>query len=79
VRARELGAKDSGAAGTTIQFGVPHPWSHLVQNVEFTHTHRVQEWLILDAASVSYGKATTYLPVIDLIQTISEGGVSGDL
>ncbi len=30
---------------------------------EFTHSHRVQEWLILKASSVSYGKATSYLPV----------------
>src|SRR6185436_12313002 len=36
---------------------------------EFTHSHRVQEeWLILDASSVSYGKATSYLPVIDLLK-----------
>ena len=35
---------------------------------EFTHSHRVQEWLILEAASVSYGKATSYLPVIDLLK-----------
>jgi hypothetical protein len=33
---------------------------------EFTHSHRVQDWLILEASSVSYGKATSYLPVIDL-------------
>jgi tetratricopeptide (TPR) repeat protein len=35
---------------------------------EFTHSHRVQDWLILEAASVSYGKATSYLPVIDLLK-----------
>ena len=35
---------------------------------EFTHSHRVQDWLILDASSVSYGKATSYLPVIDLLK-----------
>jgi class 3 adenylate cyclase/tetratricopeptide (TPR) repeat protein len=35
---------------------------------EFTHTHRVQGWLILEAASVSYGKATSYLPVITLLK-----------
>jgi len=35
---------------------------------EFTHTHRVQEWLIVEASSVSYGKATSYLPVIDLLK-----------
>jgi class 3 adenylate cyclase/tetratricopeptide (TPR) repeat protein len=35
---------------------------------EFTHSHRVQDWLILEASSVSYGKATNYLPVIDLLK-----------
>ncbi len=34
---------------------------------EFTHSHRVQGWLILQASSVSYGKAGSYLPVIDLL------------
>lgn len=38
---------------------------------EFTHSHRVQDWLILEASSVSYGKATDYLPVIDLLKAIS--------
>jgi len=35
---------------------------------EFTHSHRTQDWLILEASSVSYGKATGYLPVIDLLK-----------
>jgi AAA ATPase domain/Adenylate and Guanylate cyclase catalytic domain len=35
---------------------------------EFTHSHRVQGWLILESGSVSYGKATAYLPVIDLLK-----------
>jgi class 3 adenylate cyclase/tetratricopeptide (TPR) repeat protein len=35
---------------------------------ELTHSHRLQGWLILEAASVSYGKATSYLPVIDLLK-----------
>jgi class 3 adenylate cyclase len=35
---------------------------------EFTHSHRAQDWLILEAGSVSYGKATSYLPVIDLLR-----------
>jgi class 3 adenylate cyclase/tetratricopeptide (TPR) repeat protein len=35
---------------------------------EFTHSDRVQDWLILEASSVSYGKATSYLPVIDLLK-----------
>ena len=35
---------------------------------EFTRSHRVQDWLILEASSQSYGKATSYLPVIDLLK-----------
>jgi len=35
---------------------------------EFTHSHRVQDWLILETSSVAYGKATSYLPVIDLLK-----------
>ena len=35
---------------------------------ELTHSHRVQGWLTLDSASVSYGTATSYLPVIDLLK-----------
>jgi class 3 adenylate cyclase len=36
---------------------------------EFTHSHRMQGWLILESGSVSYGKATSYLPVIELLKT----------
>ena len=35
---------------------------------ELTHSHRVEGWLALEAGSVSYGKATSYLPVIDLLK-----------
>jgi class 3 adenylate cyclase len=35
---------------------------------EFTHSHRARSWLVVEAGSVSYGKATPYLPVIDLLQ-----------
>jgi class 3 adenylate cyclase/tetratricopeptide (TPR) repeat protein len=35
---------------------------------EFAHSHRTQGCLVLEAASVSYGKATTFLPVIDLLK-----------
>jgi class 3 adenylate cyclase/tetratricopeptide (TPR) repeat protein len=37
-------------------------------NWEFTHSHRLQGWLILQSGSVSYGKATAYLPVTDLLK-----------
>jgi len=36
---------------------------------EFTHSHRSQGWLVLEAASASYGKATTYFPVIELLRS----------
>jgi len=36
---------------------------------EFTHSHRSRGWLIVESGSVSYGKATPYLPVIDLLKT----------
>src|SRR6266849_2614238 len=35
---------------------------------EFTHSHRLQGWLVLESASVSHGKATSYLPVIDVLK-----------
>jgi class 3 adenylate cyclase/tetratricopeptide (TPR) repeat protein len=36
---------------------------------EFTHSHRVHGSLVLESSSVSYGKATPSLPVIDLLTT----------
>jgi tetratricopeptide (TPR) repeat protein len=35
---------------------------------EFVHAHRTHGWLVLESASVSYGKATPYFPVIDLLE-----------
>jgi class 3 adenylate cyclase/tetratricopeptide (TPR) repeat protein len=35
---------------------------------EFSHSHRTQGWLVLESGSVSYGKATSYLPIIDLLK-----------
>ena len=35
---------------------------------EFTHSSRVQKWLTFRVGSVSYGKAMSYLPVIDLLK-----------
>ena len=36
---------------------------------EFTHSHRVQGWLVLEASAVSHGKSISYLPVIDLLKS----------
>jgi class 3 adenylate cyclase/tetratricopeptide (TPR) repeat protein len=38
---------------------------------EFVHSHRTQGWSVLESASVSYGKATPYFPVIDLLKRYS--------
>ena len=35
---------------------------------ECVHSHRTQGWRVLESASVSYGKATPYFPVIDLLR-----------
>ncbi|MBI3629595.1 MAG: AAA family ATPase, partial [Candidatus Rokubacteria bacterium] len=36
---------------------------------ELGHSHRTQGWLVLESGSVSYGKATLYRPLIDLLRT----------
>jgi class 3 adenylate cyclase len=35
---------------------------------EFTHSQRVNGWLVLQGSSLAYGKATPFLPVIDLLK-----------
>jgi class 3 adenylate cyclase len=35
---------------------------------EFVRAHHTRGWLVLESASVSYGKATPYFPVIDLLR-----------
>jgi tetratricopeptide (TPR) repeat protein len=35
---------------------------------EFIHSYRTQGWRVLESASVSYGKATPYFPIIDLLR-----------
>src|SRR6185295_12676214 len=35
---------------------------------EFTRSHRVQGWRVLECGAVSYGRATAYLPIIELLK-----------
>jgi class 3 adenylate cyclase len=35
---------------------------------EFVHSHRTHAWLVVQSRSVSYGKATAYLPIVDLLK-----------
>jgi class 3 adenylate cyclase/tetratricopeptide (TPR) repeat protein len=63
-------ALDRGAAGHGQAVGIVGEAgvgkSRLVWEV--THSHRTHGWLVLESGSVSYGKATPYLPVIDLLK-----------
>jgi len=36
---------------------------------EFTHTQRTRGWLIIESRSASYGTATAYFPVVDLLKS----------
>src|SRR5215475_5468723 len=46
---------------------------------ECLHSHRTQGWRVLEAASVSYGKATPYFPVIDLLKRYAQVDDSDDM
>ncbi len=37
--------------------------------LEFTQSHRTEGWRIVESSSVSYGKATAFLPLIDLMKS----------
>jgi class 3 adenylate cyclase/tetratricopeptide (TPR) repeat protein len=64
-RAQQLAATGHGQIAAIVgEAGVGK--SRLVY--EFSHSHRLQGWLVLESASVSYGKATSYLPVIELLK-----------
>jgi len=64
-RAQQLASDNHGQIAAIVgEAGVGK--SRLVY--EFTHSHRMQGWLVVESTSVSYGKATSYLPVIDLLK-----------
>ena len=64
-RAQQLASAGHGqVAAIVAEAGVGK--SRLVY--EFTHSHRLHGGLVLEGASVSYGTATSYLPVIDLLK-----------
>src|SRR5215471_11315746 len=65
-RAQELADKGRGQIVALVgEAGVGK--SRLVY--EFMRSHRLRGWLILEAASMSYGKATSYLPVIAFLKS----------
>ena len=46
---------------------------------EFTHSRHLHGWRVLETASVSYGRATSYLPVIELLRGYFAIGDRDDL
>jgi class 3 adenylate cyclase/tetratricopeptide (TPR) repeat protein len=65
-RAQQLaGAGHGQVAAIVAEAGVGK--SRLVY--EFTHSDGLEGWLVLESASISYGKATGYLPVIELLKS----------
>jgi class 3 adenylate cyclase/tetratricopeptide (TPR) repeat protein len=64
-RAQHLAANGHGQIAAIVgEAGVGK--SRLVY--EFTHSHRLEGWLVLEAAAAAYGRATSYLPAIDLLK-----------
>jgi class 3 adenylate cyclase/tetratricopeptide (TPR) repeat protein len=45
---------------------------------EFIRSHRTEGWLIIESSSVSYGKASAFLPVIDLLRAYFQIGASDE-
>ena len=39
---------------------------------EYVHAQDTQGWRVLESASVSYGKATPYFPVIELLKRYAQ-------
>jgi tetratricopeptide (TPR) repeat protein len=46
---------------------------------EVVHTHQTKSWRVLESASVSYGKATPYFPVIELLKRYVQVDDSDDV
>jgi class 3 adenylate cyclase/tetratricopeptide (TPR) repeat protein len=68
-RARQLALDGHGqVAALVAEAGVGK--SRLVY--ELTHTHRLEGWLVLECSGVSYGKAMSYLPVVNLLKSYFE-------
>jgi tetratricopeptide (TPR) repeat protein len=64
---RALGLAGSGRGQIVAVVGEPGVGKSRL-TFELTHSHRVEGWVVVEAGSVSYGKATSYLPVIDLLK-----------
>jgi len=71
-RAQELAGHSQGQVVAIVgEAGVGK--SRLVH--EFVHSHHTADWLVLESNSVSYGRATPYLPIIELLRHYFQIGV----
>ena len=69
LRAQQLAGDGHGQVVAIIgEAGVGK--SRLVH--EFLHSHHTADWLVLESSSASYGHATPYLPVIELLRDYLE-------
>jgi class 3 adenylate cyclase/tetratricopeptide (TPR) repeat protein len=65
LRAQRLAGRGSGQVVAIVgEAGVGK--SRLVH--EFLHSHHAVDWLVVESSSASYGRATPYLPVIELLR-----------
>src|SRR5262249_9783006 len=68
-RAQQLAGHTQGQGGAILGEPGGEKWlgrSRLVH--EFVHSQDTADWLVLESNSVSYGRATPYLPVIELLR-----------
>ena len=68
-RAQQL-ARDGHGQVVAIQAEPGVGKSRLVH--ELTHSHNMESWLVLECTAVSYGKAMSYLPVINFLKSYFE-------
>jgi hypothetical protein len=46
---------------------------------ELVHSHHIRSWRVLESTAVSYGKATPYFPVIELLRRYAQVEERDDL
>jgi hypothetical protein len=62
---------EAGVGKSRLVYECVH-WRHCVGAGPSGPSHRTQGWRVLEVASVSYGKATPYFPVLDLLRRYAQ-------
>ena len=63
-----LAQAQAGHGQVVAAGGGGRAWGSRAWSMSVVHSHHTQGWRVLESASVSYGKATPYFPVIDLLK-----------